>query len=1006
MPIQYINTGSSANAGNGDSIRLAFDKVNRNFSFVQSNLTSLSDGYFTSLHVATTSTLNNLTVTGTTYLNNVESASFYNNTYFENISVSDQSNLNHVAAADLNVSGNAKIDTLDVLTSLSVGSYQIAEINQYNDFSIIKNDPNGLAVVLLNTNADSNSKLVVKDNISGGLAILHQNVTDLAGDFVAGENYIYGETPTDVIHIGAYSDIKFSASQAKYYDPSLPETPSIVINSIDGSVDIYTTATFHNTVVGAGTGGGAGNGWALTSGTAVVSLDPSGVLTLAGAITGPAGGDTVVWANTGSSAVLANNSFFNQYFASDTGVYAQTSVDNLGATFNTWAFDTDGNLTVPGDILPDTDISYNLGSLSNQWKSLYISSTTIYIGGTAFGVVEGRFQLDGQDVSVVGPQGPQGPQGNQGPQGLQGVPGNQGQRGVPGDIGPQGDTGQPGVSLVLIGSTDTVSVATVGAGAPGQGWIGTNTGHVYFWNTLTTNWEDIGPIVGPAGPRGVPGSQGEQGVPGNAGEQGRPGDTGPTGPQGIQGYTGSVGPQGSQGVSGPQGAAGPQGPQGSRGYTGSIGTIGYAGSVGSNGYNGSAGATGYDGSVGVQGPIGYSGSIGNSGYDGSMGAQGPQGPAGYTGSRGPQGISGYSGSAGAQGDIRATETAPTQSLSTGSVWYDSADGRLYIYYDGYWVDANPGVLGPVGPQGPTGPTGPRGNDGTSVTISGSTSTRTALPYPYVGSTGDGYITRDTGHLWIYGSGTWTDVGTVVGPVGPSGPGGDPGPTGPQGPSGSVGPTGPQGPSGSVGSTGPQGPIGATGPQGVIGYAGSVGPQGPGGNAGATGPQGPTGATGPQGPQGPTGSTGPTGPQGPGANQSLDTTSSVTFSSIAGNLGSVGTSTTQIGYLNIPQNKISTGSAYTFVLNDQGKHVYSTATSGQSINIPTNASVGFPIGTAINLVLRGAGPLTIGPTTTATTSLYLAGSTSTRTSVSLATYGMATLLKVDTDVWFINGNGVT
>jgi hypothetical protein len=27
-------------------------------------------------------------------------------------------------------------------------------------------------------------------------------------------------------------------------------------------------------------------------------------------------------------------------------------------------------------------------------------------------------------------------------------------------------------------------------------------------------------------------------------------------------------------------------------------------------------------------------------------------------------------------------------------------------------------------------------------------------------------------------------------------------------------------------------------------------------------------------------------------------------------------------------------------------------------------------------------------------------------VSLATYGMATLLKVDTDTWFINGNGVT
>ena len=139
---------------------------------------------------------------------------------------------------------------------------------------------------------------------------------------------------------------------------------------------------------------------------------------------------------------------------------------------------------------------------------------------------------------------------------------------------------------------------------------------------------------------------------------------------------------------------------------------------------------------------------------------------------------------------------------------------------------------------------------------------------------------------------------------------------------------------------------------------------------------------------------------------MNTTSSVTFSTITGNLGTAGTSTTQIGYLNIPQNKISIGSAYTFVLADQGKHIYSTATSGQSINIPTNNTVGFPIGTAVSVVLKGAGPLTIAPTSTATTTLYLAGSTSTRTSVSLAAYGMATVLKVETDTWFINGNGVS
>ena len=52
--------------------------------------------------------------------------------------------------------------------------------------------------------------------------------------------------------------------------------------------------------------------------------------------------------------------------------------------------------------------------------------------------------------------------------------------------------------------------------------------------------------------------------------------------------------------------------------------------------------------------------------------------------------------------------------------------------------------------------------------------------------------------------------------------------------------------------GPQGPTGKTGPQGP---AGKTGPQGP---AGDTGPQGPTGKTGPQGPAGKTGPQGPAG----------------------------------------------------------------------------------------------------------------------------------------------------
>jgi hypothetical protein len=40
MAFQYINTGTSANKGDGDSLRLAFHKINQNFTQVQSSTTS------------------------------------------------------------------------------------------------------------------------------------------------------------------------------------------------------------------------------------------------------------------------------------------------------------------------------------------------------------------------------------------------------------------------------------------------------------------------------------------------------------------------------------------------------------------------------------------------------------------------------------------------------------------------------------------------------------------------------------------------------------------------------------------------------------------------------------------------------------------------------------------------------------------------------------------------------------------------------------------------------
>ena len=109
----------------------------------------------------------------------------------------------------------------------------------------------------------------------------------------------------------------------------------------------------------------------------------------------------------------------------------------------------------------------------------------------------------------------------------------------------------------------------------------------------------------------------------------------------------------------------------------------------------------------------------------------------------------------------------------------------------------------------------------------------------------------------------------------------------------------------------------------------------------------------------------------------------------------------IGYRQMPQNS-QTGATYTLVLADDGKHIYLTTGSTNTITVPTNASVAFPIGTVVTVVNGNSGICTIsGPTT----GLQLANGAA-ATTRSIATKGMATMIKVATDLWYVSGAGVT
>jgi hypothetical protein len=111
----------------------------------------------------------------------------------------------------------------------------------------------------------------------------------------------------------------------------------------------------------------------------------------------------------------------------------------------------------------------------------------------------------------------------------------------------------------------------------------------------------------------------------------------------------------------------------------------------------------------------------------------------------------------------------------------------------------------------------------------------------------------------------------------------------------------------------------------------------------------------------------------------------------------------VGYLGIPQN--SQSADYTLVLTDSGKHIYHPGadTTPRTWTIPANASVAFPIGSAVTFVNdTSAGAITIAITSD---TLVLAGDGTTG-SRTLAANGIATAIKITSTRWMISGTGLT
>jgi len=491
-------------------------------------------------------------------------------------------------------------------------------------------------------------------------------------------------------------------------------------------------------------------------------------------------------------------------------------------------------------------------------NDVVIYSGNSYICVTAISSGESSSHIPGVSArwELFTAKGNTGNTGAQGETGLTGVTGAQGEtgvtgaQGVTGNTGAQGNTGLTGVTGAQGETGVTGAVGNTGA----QGQTG-NTGAV--------------------GETGVTGAQGNTG---NTGAVGQTGVTGETGPTGAQGNTGNTGVTGAQGNTGPQGnfggatfeyefdSATTDAHPGAGEFRFNASNLSsatelYIDQADNNAVDITSFLTTIDDSTSpIKGHIkvtnisdssdfaiftitgsiitasGYfkvpvahiSGTTAFSNAEittitfartGDVGAQGNTGATGLTGMTGNTGVTGPTGATGADAQMEVSTSAPT-GATAGDMWYDSQSGNIYVYYDGFWVEAASANDGPTGNTGPTGAVGATGATGLTGVTGADAQMEVSASAPTGATAGDMWYDSQSGNVYVYYDGYWVEAASA-----------------------NDGPTGNTGPTGAVGNTGATGNTGLTGNTGAVGATGATGAVG---NTGATGSTGSTGATGPTG----------------------------------------------------------------------------------------------------------------------------------------------------------------
>lgn len=372
---------------------------------------------FATTQYVTNASVTNLTVNGTNVTNIVSNLSSSVNTQTlnatttnasttnsQNLAVTGSSTLGSTTASNISVTGNLAASILNAITAaistIYASTTNASTTNTDTLFARAANIYNTLFIggtSINGTSGYSTNGLEINDDtgVRMDLSQISGNGSYASHDFLAYNGA--STTPTVVNN----AQIVGATNYAGFDGANFLNLASI-IGSVDGTVasgDVPGKLSFLTSAQGSGSttermtiksNGYVGIG--TTSPLTLLSVD--GTFSVSGTSTLATTSISNLSLNTLTLSVAPNGWLYTDA----TGIVHASSSPTVSYIYATTSTSTFGGIAMQGSIVPVADAVYDLGDPTHRFKSLYVSSSTIYIDGTALSNSAGQLTWAGSGI--------------------------------------------------------------------------------------------------------------------------------------------------------------------------------------------------------------------------------------------------------------------------------------------------------------------------------------------------------------------------------------------------------------------------------------------------------------------------------------------------------------------------------------------------------------------------------------------------------------------------------